>query len=38
VPPGVYSVGVWAAKGKAPVKPLAADAAKPAQVDFVLAR
>jgi plastocyanin len=38
VPPGVYSVGVWAAKGKAPVKPLTVDAAKTAQVDFVLAR
>jgi len=38
VPPGAYSVGAWAAKGKAPVKPVTADAAKPAQVDFTLAR
>jgi len=38
VPPGPYSVGVWAAKGKAPVKPVTVDAAKSAQVDFVLAR
>ena len=38
VPPGAHSLGVWAAKGKAPVKPVTVDAAKPAQVDFVLAR
>jgi hypothetical protein len=38
VPPGAYSVGVWAAKGKASVKPVTVDAAKSAQVDFVLAR
>jgi plastocyanin len=38
VPPGAYSVGVWAAKGKAPVKPVTVAAATPAQIDFVLAR
>ena len=38
VPPGAHSVGVWAAKGKAPVKPVTVDATKPAQVDFVLGR
>jgi plastocyanin len=38
VPPGAYSVGAWAAKGKAPVKPVTVDTAKAAQVDFVLAR
>jgi plastocyanin len=38
VPPGAQSLGVWAAKGKAPVKPVTVDAAKPAQVDFALAR
>src|ERR1019366_8468408 len=31
VPPGAQSLGVWAAKGKAPVKPVTVDAAKPAQ-------
>ena len=38
VPAGAYSLGVWAAKGKAPVKPVTADAAKAALIDFVLAR
>lgn len=38
VPPGAHSLGVWAAKGKAPVKPVTVDAAKPAQIDFVLGR
>jgi plastocyanin len=38
VPPGAYSVGAWAAKGKAPVKPVTLDGAKPAQVDFALGR
>jgi plastocyanin len=38
VPPGAYSLGVWAAKGKAPVKPVTVDATKPAQVDFAIAR
>lgn len=38
VPFGSYALGVWAAKGKAPVKPVTLDAAKPAPVDFVLGR
>ena len=38
VPPGAHSLGVWAAKGKAPVKPVTVDAAKPTQVDFALGR
>ena len=38
VPPGAHSLGVWAAKGKAPVKPVTVDAAKPAQIDFSLGR
>lgn len=38
VPPGAHSLGVWAAKGKAPVKPVTVDAAKPAQIDFALGR
>ena len=38
VPPGPYSLGVWAAKGKSPVKPVTVDAAKPAKVDFAVAR
>ena len=38
VPPGAHSLGVWAAKGKAPVKPVTVDATKPAQVDFALGR
>jgi plastocyanin len=38
VPPGAHSLGVWAAKGKAPVKPVTVDAAKPLQIDFTLAR
>jgi plastocyanin len=38
VPPGASSLGVWAAKGKAPVKPITVDAAKPSKVDFALGR
>ena len=38
VPPGAHSLGVWAATGKAPVKPVTEDAAKPAQIDFSLGR
>ena len=38
VPPGAYSLGVWAPKGKAPVKPVTVDASKPARVDFALGR
>ena len=38
VPPGAHTLGVWAAKGKAPVKPVTVDAVKPAQVDFALGR
>jgi plastocyanin len=38
VPPGAYSLGVWAPKGKAPAKPITVDAAKPASADFVLAK
>jgi plastocyanin len=38
VPPGAYSVGAWAAKGKAPVKAVTVDPAKPAAVDFALGR
>jgi plastocyanin len=38
VPPGANSLGVWAAKGKAPVKPITVDAAKPSKVDFALGR
>ena len=38
VPPGAHSLGVWAAKGKAPVKPVTVDAAKPALIDFALGR
>jgi len=38
VPPGATSLGVWAAKGKAPAKPITVDAAKPSKVDFALGR
>lgn len=38
VPPGAYSLGVWASKGKAPVAPVTVDPAKPATVDFALGR
>ena len=38
VPPGTYALGVWAPKGKAPVKPITVDAAKPLTVDFALGR
>jgi len=38
VPPGAYSLGVWAAKGKAPAKPIKIEAAKPLTVDFALGR
>ncbi len=38
VPPGSYSLGVWAPKGKAPAKPTMVDGAKPLTVDFTLAK
>jgi plastocyanin len=38
VPPGSYSLGVWAPAGKAAAKSLVVDAAKPANVDFVVSR
>ena len=38
VPPGSYTLDVWAAKGKAPIKPVTVDLAKPAIVDFALGR
>jgi plastocyanin len=38
VPPGVYTVAVWHAKGKAQPKPVTVAADKAATVDFVLAR
>ena len=38
VPPGSYTVGVWHWKTKAQPKPVTVDAAKPATVDFILAR
>jgi plastocyanin len=38
VPPGPYTVGVWATKGKAPAKPVTVDAAMPATVNFALGR
>jgi len=38
VPPGSYTVAVWHAKAKAQPKPVTVDAAKPATVDFTLAR
>jgi len=38
VPPGSYSLGVWQSKLKAAPKPVTVDAAKPAVVDFVLAK
>lgn len=38
VPPGKYSVGVWHAKLKVQPKAVTVDAAKPAVVDFVLAK
>lgn len=38
VPPGTYTVAVWHSKAKAQPKPVTVDAAKPATVDFVLAR
>ena len=38
VPPGAHSLGVWAAKGKAPVKAVNVAAAKPVQIDFALGR
>ena len=36
VPPGSYSLGVWHAKLKSPLKPVTVDGVKPAVVDFVL--
>ncbi len=38
VPPGSYSLAVWAPKGKAPAKPITVDAAKPATADFAIAK
>lgn len=38
VPPGSYSVAVWAPKGKAAPKTIAVDAAKPATADFTVAK
>lgn len=38
VPPGTYTVAVWHVKTKAQPKPVTVDAAKPAIVDFTLAR
>jgi plastocyanin len=38
VPPGSYTVAVWHSKAKAQPKPVSVDAAKPAVVDFTLAR
>ncbi len=38
VPPGSYTVAVWHVKAKAQPKPVTVDAAKPATVDFILAR
>jgi len=38
VPPGSYTVAVWHSKAKAQSKPVTVDAAKPAIVDFILAR
>ncbi len=37
VPPGNYSLGIWAAMGKAAAKPAVVDASKPTTVDFVVA-
>lgn len=38
VPPGGYTLAVWHSKAKAAPKPVTVDAAKPAVVDFTLAR
>ena len=38
VPPGSYTLGVWAPKGKAPAKPITVDGAKPLTVDFALGK
>ncbi len=38
VPPGSYTLAVWHTRGKAQPKQVTVDAAKPATVDFVLAR
>ena len=38
VPPGNYTLGVWHSRAKAQPKPVTVDAAKPAVVDFTLAR
>jgi plastocyanin len=38
VPPGNYTLGVWHSKAKAQPKPVTVEAAKPAVVDFVLAK
>lgn len=38
VPPGAYTVAVWHVKARAQPKPVTVDAAKPAILDFTLAR
>ena len=38
VPPGTYTLAVWQSRAKAQPQPVTVDAAKPATVDFVLAR
>jgi hypothetical protein len=38
VPPGSYTLGLWAATGKAAGKPVVVDAAKPSTVDFAVSR
>ena len=38
VPPGSYTLAVWHTRTKAQPKPVTVDGAKPATVDFVLAR
>jgi plastocyanin len=38
VPPGSYQLAVWHAKAKTQSKPVTVDGAKPATVDFALAR
>ena len=38
VPPGIYSLAVWHAKGKAQPKPVTVEAGRAAAVDFTLGR
>jgi plastocyanin len=38
VPPGTYSLGIWAPAGKAAAKSVVVDASKPAKVDFGVSR